>query len=53
MIMSHYFYYLTHLRDIFVRFLVQMKTSKFAFEINSPLVTVQKIELHEILTSLK
>ena len=34
MIMSHYFYDLTHLRNIFIQFLVQMKTSKFAFEIN-------------------
>ena len=42
MIMGHYFYDLTHFRarlgqkykNIFVRFLVQMKTSKFAFEIN-------------------
>ena len=43
--MSHYFYDFTHFRElgqkyknIFVQFLVQMKTSKFAFEINWPLM---------------
>ena len=41
----HFFFYLTHFRKlgqkykyIFVQFLVQMKTSKFAFEINWPLL---------------
>ena len=37
-IMSHYFYDLTHYRNILVQFLVQMKTLKFAPEINWPLV---------------
>ena len=43
-----HFFYLTHFRElgqkyknIFVRFLVQMKTSKFAFEINWPLESTQ------------
>ena len=39
--MSHYYYDLTHFRgwgrNIFVRFLVQMITSKFASEINRPI----------------
>ena len=45
----HSFFDLTHFRElgqkyknIFVRFLVQMKTSKFAFEINCPLLSVGK-----------
>ena len=40
MIMSYYSYDLTHLRfkrNICARFLVQMKTSKYALEINRPL----------------
>ena len=43
--MSHYFYDLTHFRgqgyrNIFVRFLVQMKTPKSRSEINRPLATI-------------
>ena len=46
------FFYLTHLRELgqkyknfFVRFLVQMKTSKLAFEINWPLPVLQTLVL--------
>ena len=55
----HSFFDLTHFRElgqkyknIFLRFLVQMKTSKFAFEINWPLVLTQSWERYEINTFL-
>ena len=57
-IMISIFYYFTYLRElgqkyknIFVQFWVQMKTSKFAFEINWPLVGRLSTDSMKIISS--